>query len=64
MSSYALYEYIVGKIYMQFVEKSAPISLKTMAKNIGFLIKNLPFASRVAEEHFNKAIEIAKEIGA
>jgi len=64
MFSYALHEYIVGKIYMQFVEKSAPISLMTMAKNIGFLIKNLPFARRMAEEHFNKAAEIAKEIGA
>ena len=35
-----------------------------MAKNIGFLIKNVPFASRKAEGHFNKAIEVAKEIGA
>jgi len=64
MFSCALHEYIVGKIYMQLVEKSAPISLMTMAKNIGFLIKNLPFASRMAEEHFNRAAEIAKEIGA
>jgi tetratricopeptide (TPR) repeat protein len=64
LPNYALHEYIVGKIYMQFVEKSAPINLKTMAKNIGFLIKNLPFANRKAEEHFNKAIEISKEIGA
>lgn len=35
-----------------------------MAKNIGFLIKNVPFASKKAEEHFNRAIEVAKEIGA
>jgi tetratricopeptide (TPR) repeat protein len=35
-----------------------------MAKNVGFLIKNVPFASKRAEEHFNRAIEVAKEIGA
>jgi tetratricopeptide (TPR) repeat protein len=34
-----------------------------MAKNIGFLVKNVPFASKKAEEHFNRAIEVAKEIG-
>mgnify|MGYP000470573014 FL=1 len=35
-----------------------------MLKNIGFLIKNLPGASKKAEDHFNKAIKVAKEIGA
>ena len=39
------------------------VSLSTMAKNIGFLIKNVPFASKKAEKHFNRAIELAKEIG-
>jgi tetratricopeptide (TPR) repeat protein len=34
-----------------------------MAKNIGFLVRNVPFAGKKAEEHFNKAIELAKEIG-
>jgi tetratricopeptide (TPR) repeat protein len=35
-----------------------------MVKNIGFLAKNVPFATKKAEEHFNKAIELLKEIGA
>ena len=35
-----------------------------MAKNIGFLIQNVPFAGRRAEAHFTRAIEVAKEIGA
>jgi tetratricopeptide (TPR) repeat protein len=38
-------------------------SLSIMAKNIGFLVKNVPFASKKAEKHFNKAIELFKEIG-
>jgi class 3 adenylate cyclase/tetratricopeptide (TPR) repeat protein len=61
---YALSEYVLGKVYSQILEGSAPISLSTMAKNIGFLVKNVPFASKKAEDHFNKAIEVAKEIGA
>jgi tetratricopeptide (TPR) repeat protein len=28
------------------------------------LVKNVPFATKKAEEHFNKAIELFKEIGA
>ena len=35
-----------------------------MAKNMGFLAKNVPFAGKKAEEHFNEAIEVSKEIGA
>jgi len=61
---YAFSEYAIGKIHSQIAEGSGPISLSTMAKNIGFLIKNVPFASKKAEEHFNRAIEVAKEIGA
>ena len=34
-----------------------------MAKNVGFIVKNLPFAAKNAEEHFNKAIELFQEIG-
>jgi tetratricopeptide (TPR) repeat protein len=61
---YALSEYILGKVYSQIVEGSGPIRLSTMAKNIGFLIEHVPFASKKAEDHFNRAIEVAKEIGA
>jgi tetratricopeptide (TPR) repeat protein len=62
-TGYARSEYALGKVYSQIVEGSEPISLSTMAKNIGFLVKNVPFASKKAEEHFNRAIEVAKEIG-
>ena len=62
--TYAYSEYVLGKVYLQIIEGAAPTSLSNVAKNIGFLIKNVPFASRKAEGHFNKAIEVAKEIGA
>ena len=35
-----------------------------MAKNIGFLIKNVPNAGKKAEDHFSNTIKVAKEIGA
>ncbi len=60
----AMTEHIIGKIYSQIVEGAGPISPLSIAKNIGFLVKNVPFADKKAEFHFNKAIEIAKEIKA
>ena len=35
-----------------------------LARNIGFMVKNIPAAGKKAEEHFKRAIEVAKEIGA
>jgi hypothetical protein len=61
---HALCEYIIGTIYLRIVQGAGPISLKTVAKNIGFLIRSVPFARRKADDHLNKSIEVAKEIGA
>jgi tetratricopeptide (TPR) repeat protein len=63
-SWYATIEHALGQVYLQIVEKTAPVSLTTMAKNVGFILKNVPSAGKKAEDHFNKAIEAAKEIGA
>ena len=62
--SVANIEYILGMVYLQIVDKSNPVSLTTMAENIGFILKNAPTAAKKAVEHFNRAIEVAKEIGA
>ena len=59
-----IYDYIVGTIYLQITKGAAPISIQTVIKNIGFIIKNVPFAAKKAEYHFNKALEVAREIGA
>ena len=56
-------EYVLGKIYLQMVERSEPISLSTMTKNIGFLLKTLPVAAKKAETHFLRVIEISKKYG-
>lgn len=63
-SLYATSEYVLGKVYLQIVERAGPKSLSVMARNIRFLLKAVPFASQKAEVHFNRAIEVAKEIRA
>ena len=55
---------LLGKVYSQIGARTGPASLSVVAKNAGFLMKNIPFAVKKAEEHFKKAIEVAKEIGA
>jgi tetratricopeptide (TPR) repeat protein len=57
-------EFILGRIYKQIAEGTGPVSPAIVAKNIGFLLKNVPFAAKKAENHFQKAIEVAQEIGA
>ena len=57
-------EFILGRIYKQIAEGAGPLSPAIVAKNIGFLLKNVPFAAKKAENHFQKAIDLAQEIGA
>lgn len=56
-------EYALGYVYSQVAMGPTP-GFSIMARNIGFLVKNAPVAAKKAEEHFNKAIEVAEEIGA
>ena len=58
------YERTLAVVYYQVVAKTSPVSFSTMAKNVGFILKNVPSAGKKAEEHFKKAIETGKEIGA
>ena len=59
---YAISEYVIGEVNSQIATGPKP-SLAIMAKNIGFLVKNVPLANKKAEKHFNQAIELFKEIG-
>jgi tetratricopeptide (TPR) repeat protein len=62
--SLALSHYAMGKLYLQIVEGAAKVSLSVALKNIGFLIKNVPFAKQKAADNFKKTIELSEEIGA
>jgi tetratricopeptide (TPR) repeat protein len=57
-------EYVMGRIYKKIAEGAGPINPLMITKNIGFLMKNVPFSAKKAENHFLKAIEVAKKIGA
>jgi tetratricopeptide (TPR) repeat protein len=57
-----LYEYTLGKIFSLMTMGPKP-SFSIMTKNIRFLAKNVPFASRKAMEHFSRAIEVSKSLG-
>lgn len=60
----SMFEHALGKVFLQIVQGGGPKNPNMLFKNIGFILKNVPFASKKAEAHFNKAIVLAKEIGA
>jgi len=62
---YAMVNHMLGRVYSQIAQGGGgEKSFSFILKNIGFLIKTIPFASRKAEGYFHTAIETAKEIGA
>jgi class 3 adenylate cyclase/tetratricopeptide (TPR) repeat protein len=61
---YAASEYMMGGVYLKLSQGGGKLVLPMIIKNISFLLKTIPVAKRKAEEHFNRAIEVAKEIGA
>jgi tetratricopeptide (TPR) repeat protein len=60
----AFAEYSVGKVYAQVAHGKRSVRLSTITKNIGSMLREVPFAGKKAEEHLNRAIEVASEIGA
>jgi tetratricopeptide (TPR) repeat protein len=64
LPSVVLIENIMGKMFLQIVQRAERISPLILAKNIGFILKNVPFAYKKAESHLNKAIQVAENIGA
>jgi tetratricopeptide (TPR) repeat protein len=62
--SFVFGEYILGKIYFQMIQNKAPKDFRVITKNIGFLIKTIPFAAKKAEYHYQSAIQTAEETGA
>ena len=61
---YAMTNLLLGRVYLKMIQGEGEKSLSFVLKNIGFLIKTVPFAGKKAEVYFNTAIKAAKEIGA
>lgn len=60
---WVMIEQFIGKIYFEMIVGPKP-DTGTLIRNIGFLIKNYPFAAKRAEEHLSIVIESAKDMGA
>ncbi len=56
--------YALGKIYLEIIQQTKPISILTILKNIGFIIQNVPTAYKKAIYWYSKSIEMAEETGA
>ena len=56
-------EHSIGKFYLKLAERSGPMGFLTIIKNIGFLIRNVPFARKLAEKYLKSSIELSEEIG-
>jgi len=57
-------EYTIGRVYLEIVKGNKQIKPLTVFKNIGFIIRHVPTADKLAQEQFQKAKELAIEIGA
>jgi len=61
---HAMGSYFMGMVYSKIAQGGGgKKDFSFLMKNIGFLIKTMPFAHKKAEENFMIAIETAKEIG-
>ncbi|MFC1896214.1 AAA family ATPase [Thermodesulfobacteriota bacterium] len=56
-------EFMLGRIFTDIVLGESGVSPMTMAKNIGFIIRNVPTAPKKAEAHLTRAIDGAENIG-
>jgi tetratricopeptide (TPR) repeat protein len=65
MYRYALGNHLMGMVYSRIAQGGGEKKdFSFLIKNIGFLMKTVPFAYKKAEEYFNIAIKTAGEIGA
>ena len=60
---YLMTERLLGEVYLKMVEGSGPKSFSLLARNIPFLLSNLPFAESKAQKHLKEAIRGSKEVG-
>ena len=58
------FQYLLGKVYSGMALQQEPLRLGLILKNLPFLIRHLPFASRKAEMNFKQTLVEAEAIGA
>jgi tetratricopeptide (TPR) repeat protein len=63
LSMYVLAEQLLGEVSLKMVEGHEPMSFSLLARNIPFLIRNIPFADRKAQEHLEEVVRVSARIG-
>ena len=58
------FQYLLGKVYFEMAVQRRPMRYRMILKNLPFLIRHFPFASRKAELNFKQALAEAESIGA
>jgi class 3 adenylate cyclase/tetratricopeptide (TPR) repeat protein len=61
---YALFNYMIGKVYCRIYKREGPKNLSSMISNFGFLVRHAWVASKKAEAYLKEAITMANEIDA
>jgi class 3 adenylate cyclase/tetratricopeptide (TPR) repeat protein len=57
-------EFALAEIYFQIATRGRRLGFWTIFKNLGFILKEVPFARRKAETYLRKIIQVGQEIGA
>jgi class 3 adenylate cyclase/tetratricopeptide (TPR) repeat protein len=58
-----LVELCLAEIYFQIATGARPLDLRSAFKNLGFIMKEVPFARRKAIAYLNRVIRVGKEVG-
>jgi class 3 adenylate cyclase/tetratricopeptide (TPR) repeat protein len=59
-----LVELCLAEIYFQIATRARPLGLWPVFKNLGFIMKEVPFARRKAITYLNEVIRVGKDVGA
>lgn len=51
---------VLGEIYLGMLTREQKLPIRVMLRNIGFLLRSLPFAAKKAREHFVAAEDLAR----
>jgi class 3 adenylate cyclase/tetratricopeptide (TPR) repeat protein len=57
-------EFALAEIYFQMATRGRRLGFWTIFKNLGFILREVPFARRKAETYLRKFIQVGQEIGA
>jgi class 3 adenylate cyclase/tetratricopeptide (TPR) repeat protein len=61
--SRAFNEYCYGMVYSRLACPTEPVKISFLMRNLGFILRHAPFATRKAVLHYNTAVQICRDCG-